>query len=155
MFRRLILFALVTAAACALPSAAKDPHLSGPAQRQWKASVVGSPAAVFDAAMRVLSDSFYKVTDARKDAGIIQTDWRKEADVQRGVQQLKTMLGHNATVRLQLLILPQGRDSSTVVLTGDESLRDIDRVQPVDAYSGAWRLLRGIGEAILATPPSR
>jgi hypothetical protein len=58
-------------------------------------------------------------------------------------------------VRLQILILPKGADSSTVVLTGDESLVDIDMVKPLDATSQAWRLLRGIGEAILAESPKQ
>lgn len=86
---------------------------------------------------------------------MINTDWRKEADVQRGTQQLKTMLGRNTTTRLQVLVLAHGADSSTVVLTGDERLVDIDMVKPIDTYSQAWRLLRGIGEAILASPVQR
>lgn len=155
MLRQCALSAFLVAAACTPPAAVNDPHAAGPSNRQWRANVAGSPTAVFDVVMRVLSDSSYKVTDARKDAGMINTDWRKEADVQRGTQQLKTMLGRNTTTRLQVLVLAHGADSSTVVLTGDERLVDIDMVKPIDTYSQAWRLLRGIGEAILASPVQR
>lgn len=87
-------FALVAAlllVAC-VPAAQNDPHAVGPNRDQWRVVIPESPSAAFDAAMRVLSDSSYKIAEARKDAGMIKTDYRKESDVERGGAQLRSMM---------------------------------------------------------------
>jgi hypothetical protein len=149
---RLRFLPLLAAVACVRP--VTDPHASGPNVNQWRATIASQQASVFDAAMRVLSDSSYKIADARKDAGIIKTDYRKESDVLRGGAQLKSIFsGSNEPIRLQLLVLAQGRDSCTVTVTGEVLVPNIDRTMALDARQKGWRFVQGVGEAILASAP--
>lgn len=153
--RYTLVLAIATLSACVQPQSVADPHAVGLNSNQWRTTVAASPSVAFDAAMRVLTDSSYKIGDARKDAGIIKTEYRKESDVQRGIAQVKTMnglgRGMNYPIRLQLLVLAQGKDSSTLTITGEEMLENIGKTLPVDARTDQWRFVRGIGEAILAS----
>lgn len=147
---RPMLFCVSLLAACVRP--VTDPHAAGANQNIWRATVARAPGAAFDAAMRVLTDSSYKIADARKDAGMIKTEYRKESEVQRGMRQARTMaVGSNYPVKLQLVVLPQGTDSSTITITGEYMLENIGRTLQIGAREGEWRFIRGIGEAILAT----
>jgi hypothetical protein len=152
--RIVTLLSIVTATACITPPPITDPHATGLNMNQWRATVSGPPSKAFDVAMQVLTDSSYKIADARKDVGMISTDYRKESDVQRGMAQLQTMnVSLNYPIRLQLVILARGSDSSTVTITGEEMLENISRTLPIGARTGEWRFVRGIGDALLATLP--
>lgn len=148
--KRLVIFAAVMATACVHP-VISDPHAVAPTYDRWQATVSGAPSAVFDVAMRVLADSSYRIADARKDAGVITTDYRKPSEVQRGAQQLKTLaLSTNDPTRLSLVILPIGSDSTRLTISGDYEMQNIGATNKLTAAEGDhWKLARGIGEAIL------
>jgi hypothetical protein len=144
-------FVIAGAAICiaCVPPAANDPHAAGPARNQWVATVPGAPSQAFDVAMRVLTDSSYRIADARKDAGLIRTENRKASDVQRGMTQLKTLMGVDYPVRLSVLVLPAGSDSTRITLTGEYTLENIGKSAPITTTEKTWPLMSGIGNAII------
>lgn len=151
MKRAMIAVIALSLGACH-PKPITDPHVAGANKNQWRAILAVPSDRAFSAAMQVLVDSSYQVASATKDAGLIKTAYRKESEVQRGRAQLKTMaLGSDYPIRLQLVILPTGKDSSTVTITGEQLLENIAQTMQIPAHENSWRFVRGIGEAIIAT----
>jgi hypothetical protein len=84
------------------------------------------------------------------DGGLVRTDWRKPGDVAaRGLGGfLKSQL--KDPLRLILVIIPIGADSTRVTITGDYDMENIDRTMKIEQHQmDNWRVLRGIGDAIL------
>lgn len=148
---RLLPAATLLAAAAGVHPTVNDPHATGPHLDRWQATLPGAPAAVFDVAVRVPTDSSYRIADARKDAGLITTAVRKPSDVQRGGQQLRSMLTSDEPVTLHLVLPPAAGDSTRLTLSGDYAGGPAgDITIPISAYEGKWPLVRRIGEAIAA-----
>ena len=145
-----LVIACIAAAAC-VPPPSTDPHAVGVNQQQWVATVPGAPSAAFDVAMRVLTDSAYPIADARKDAGLIKTRGRKASHVQRGMAQLKSMMGSDYPITLSVLISPAGTDSSRIAITGEYTLENISQSANITARDKQWPFVSGIGTAIVQT----
>lgn len=147
--RLALLVILATAVVACVPKPVTDPHASGVNQQQWVAVVPRTPSNAFDATLRVLTDSAYPILDARKDAGMIRTGGRKASEVQRGMQQMRSMMGRDYPVRLSVLLLPAGADSTRITLTGEYTIEEINRSAPITTRDGPWQMVAGIGYAIL------
>lgn len=140
--------ALLLAASACRPPTTIDPHVAGPNGQQWQATF-GKPAgAAFDVAMSVLTDSVYRIADARKDAGIIKTEGRKPSEVQRGASQMRSMLLSDEPIRLNVVIMPRGTDSSRVTITGEYLTGAL--IIPINGGDRRWPFVAGIGVAIEA-----
>ena len=145
--RRAMVGALCTA--CAI-SGVPDPRAVGPRYDRWEVVVAHPRWVVFDVARRVLADSGYILAQANIDAGAISTADRKATSVEPGAQRAGTTVASDYPVRLSLMMAPQGRDSTRLSITGQYRSGNSSETRMVDARRGEWRLVRGIGEAILA-----
>lgn len=144
----LLALGIALLSAC-VPPPVVDPHAAGINQQQWVANVPGSVSTAFDVAMRVLTDSAYPIADARKDAGLIKTGLRKASDTQRGMAQVRSMMGGDYPVRLSLLLSPSGSDSTRLTITGDYVLENINKSAAITARDKTWTFVDGIGYAIM------
>lgn len=140
---------LALCAACAT-FVASDPRAIGPRYDRWEVVVAQPRWAVFNAARDVLADSGYVLAQANMDVGAISTADRRASPVAPGTQQTGTEPGSVYPVRLSLMMTPQGRDSTRLSITGQYRRANTTRTGTVDVRSEEWRLVRGIGEAILS-----
>jgi hypothetical protein len=152
--KAILLVAVVTVSGCAsMVPKVTDPRAVGPRNEEWAATIAAPKADVYATALRVLSDSAYGVAQTDMPSGVIITRPRKESEGQTGSAQARTMiLGADWPVTLRLLISPAG-DSTHISIKGDYSHKDLsgkDAAQPIVAYQGEWKFVRGIGEALLA-----
>ncbi len=147
---RLAVFIGSSCLACTTVQTAGDPHAVGPRYDRWEAVIAQPRSAVFDAALRVLTDSGYVLAQVNRDVAAISTADRRVSAAERGAQQPGTSLDRNYPVRLSVVMSPQGQDSTRLSISGQYRLENINELVTVNARSGEWRFVRGIGEAILA-----
>jgi hypothetical protein len=123
------------------PIAAIDPRAVGPEYDRWETRLAAAPERVFRETLHVLADSGYTARSADDKHGLIATNLRRADN------------GHGAKwdYRLDFMILPAG-DSTRMLIRGewcqyyDGSLQ----CHPRTAYHDDWRIVRGIGEVIMA-----
>jgi hypothetical protein len=129
---------LVTA--CLPATVVEDPRAVAPDYDRWDARSAAAPRAVFAAALDVLADSGFTARHADPSVGIIGTNLRR-----------MSVAGDWGNYRLDFMVLPAG-DSARLVIRG-EFCHVIDGAQQcyaLRATNGDWRLVRSMGEAILA-----
>lgn len=130
---------LLSLSACVLIGPPRDPNAVAPEYDRWEARTPAAPSEVFARAMRVLADSGYLVRFADPSQGIIATNLRRT-----------TINGSTEDRRLDLMILPDSGESRVIVR--GEVCAIVDggqRCLTIDAWSGEWRLVQGIGRAIV------
>ena len=131
--------------ACELPA-----QTIGPKGDRYELRVAKTKPEVYAAALSVLTDSSFQAKEASLDGGLIRTDWRKPGDVaKKGLGGfLRAQL--QDPMRLLLIIIPIGADSTRVTITGESNAEQIDRTMRIDQrMKPEWRILRGVGDAIL------
>jgi hypothetical protein len=107
-------------------------------------------SAVFEAGLRVLTDSGYVLAQSSSDLGVISTADRRPRSAQGEAAGAATPSRSDYPVRLSLVMTPHGADSTRLSITGQYRPNASGRSGNVDARSEEWRFVRGIGEAILA-----
>lgn len=146
--RSVLAGALLIGIGCATTPQVTDPHALAPEYDRWDAAIPGLRAEVFNATLRVLSDSAFQIVRSDPVNGIIETRARTETDSRRGASQLRTTVG-DASVTLRFLLSQQGTNTTHLIISG--SVQTISGVTvPLVATDGRWHFLRGVGEAVLA-----
>ena len=125
---------------------ASDPRATGPGQDRWEVIVARPRWAVFDAARTVLADSGFVLAQENLEVGAISTADRKTSPVAPGTHQPAAGPSSAYPVRLSLMMTPMGNDSTRLAITGQYRRGNTGAV---NARSAEWRLVQGIGEAIL------
>jgi hypothetical protein len=131
----------IIAMACA-SVAVSDPHAIAPTYDRWEAHLPSrDPSPIFQAAIAVLVDSGYTIRNADRANGIIATNLRYIRDAE--------IAGDH---RLDLMVLALSPDSARIVVRGEfcHTYEGALRCYPKYAASRDWRIVRGIGESILA-----
>lgn len=122
----------------------------GPRGDRYELRVAKPKAEVYAAALGVLADSSFQINESSLDGGLIRTGWSKPGDTQtKGLGgALKSAL--REPVRIMLLIIPIAGDSTRVTITGDINMERIERTMKISTGDkGNWRILKGVGDAIL------
>ena len=135
---------------CTTVQGSGDPHAVAPRYDRWEAVIAQPRSTVFDAALRVLTDSGYVMAQVNRDVAAISTADRRVTSATPGAQPPGTSLDRNYPVRLSLVMSRQGQDSTRLSISGQYRLENVNELVTVNARSGEWRFVRGIGEAILA-----
>ena len=150
--RRACVMALAAAlcVGCGVVSGVADSRAVGPRYDRWETVIARPRAAVFDAAVKVLTDSGYVLAQANSGVSAVSTADRKVSSGGRGAQQPGTPLRSDYPIRLSLVLSEQGSDSTRLSIMGQYRPESSDQRGTVNARSDDWRVVRGIGEAILA-----
>ena len=125
---------------------ASDPRVAGPRNDRWEVVIAQPRVAVFDVARQVLADSGYVLAQSNLDLGVISTADRRTSTIDPLTRQPVTVPGEYP-VLLSLAMTPLGRDSTRLSISGQYRPGNEGTV---NARSSEWRLVQGIGEAILA-----
>jgi len=116
---------------------------------------IGKPKAeVFGAALGVLADYQFDLTQSSQDGGIIQTDWRDPKKVDQEKNLLKYLFTSGDPVRLNITFVPIGADSTRLVVRGDHLIQQIHQVMKLDNDTKKeWGLLTAVADSIAARAP--
>ena len=125
-----------------------DPRAVGPRHDRWEVVIARPRFSVYQAALQVLADSGYVMAQENTDVAAISTADRKARPVTGAAAEPGTMPRSDYPVRLSLVLIPYGGDSTRLSITGQYRLEN--RRGTVDARSAEWYFVSGIGEAILA-----
>jgi hypothetical protein len=146
LVRWIVLAVLVVGCARFLAS---DPRAAGPNADRWETTIPRARVAVFNAAVDVLRDSGYVLAQENTGVSAISTADRRTRSNARPGLPLDSLGRSDYPVRLSLVLTPRGGDSTYLSITG-QYRTGANAGRLVAATSSDWRLVRGIGEAILA-----
>jgi len=117
--------------------------------QSYEVRIAKPKAEVFGAALGVLTDYQFDVTQSSQDGGIIKTDWRDPKQVDQERNLVKFLFASGDPVRLNIVFVPIGTDSTRVVVRGDQRLPQINSVMKLDSDTGKeWTLLTHVADAI-------
>lgn len=147
-FLRLSLLSGLLGIACATAPKAIDPHALPPAYDHWSAIATASRVQVYNTALRVLTDSAFRISRSDTLNGIIETLPRTQTDVRRGASQLRTGV-EDAPVTLRFLVSTVTSNWTRLTISGDVQTTSGVSI-PLVATDARWHLLSEIGDAVLA-----
>jgi hypothetical protein len=120
----------------------------GPKGDRYELRVAKTKAKVYSAALAVLTDSSFMLQESSLDGGLIRTGWRSPHDVQgKGIGGF-FRAGLLKPIRLTLVIIPVGTDSTRVTITGE--IKDYGKLKKESGMALYWDPLQNVGDAILA-----
>ena len=93
----------------------------------------------------------FTTKEASQDGGVIQTEWRKPSDIvdpgAKAAAKLWLLGGY--PVRLNMVFIPIGADSTRVTITGDYMIENIGATSRIKSYQKKeWGILQGVGDEI-------